>query len=252
MQDYKKINQWIKHEKLKLHVKYIIIIAITIISIIIVIAGYCNNKFVEQVSFAGTVASIILSVIAIIMTIIGESKSDNVKDSLINLAKELELVVSDVKSATNKLENAAINKDDIDKMQSSIIENVSNLWRANTNTQNELNVDNLNYLELFRRYVEKMVKVSQDYDKYLFAMFYYIILRVKNTEGTVDIDKFSNILASVNLKNKQLLDVSWHSSFAFSPAINHAKQDEELVNYIENSISKKYPNIKSILDLNYN
>lgn len=55
----------LKHEKLKLHYKYLIVIAIIILFAGIVLATSNQNEFVSQVSFGSTISSIILSVIAI-------------------------------------------------------------------------------------------------------------------------------------------------------------------------------------------
>lgn len=96
-------QEYIKHEKLKLHIKYILGISISIIAIVIIASCYWNSKFVDEVSFAGTISSIILSVIAIIMTIVGEQKSDNTKNKLENVSDNLIEIKDDISKEVEKL-----------------------------------------------------------------------------------------------------------------------------------------------------
>lgn len=93
----------IKYEKLKLHIKYISGISIAICALVITISTFYTKEFVEQVSFAGTISSIILSVIAIIMTIAGETKADNAKDRLINTTFTLQTVANGMKENADKV-----------------------------------------------------------------------------------------------------------------------------------------------------
>lgn len=251
MGENKDLSEKIKNEKNWLHVKYISGISIAVSAATIVAACYTNTKFVDQVSFASSISSIILSVIAIIMTIIGESKSDNTKDTLLNLSRELEIIVDNVKLSTDKLEKAAINKDDIDEMQHTIIENVTDLWRANNSIQNVTNTDKVDYLSVFKKFAERFTEVNKGYEAYLFGVFYYMITVLTYAEDKTKINNYASVLNLAGLNDKGFLDIIWYNLSAFSPAINAFNQDSDLVDYITNTISEKYPEIKKIIDLNY-
>lgn len=61
---------------------YISIIGVLVIIILLTQVLYNNTEFGEQLNFAGTISSIILSVLAIMMTINGENKQELTKGSL--------------------------------------------------------------------------------------------------------------------------------------------------------------------------
>lgn len=93
--------------KIKLHSMYLAVIAIMICVWLFSVITYENNEFVGQVSFAGTITSIILSVLAIIMSITGEGKTEHVKEQLESTAAQInesQKVVSEInKSIENNL-----------------------------------------------------------------------------------------------------------------------------------------------------
>lgn len=79
----------IKCVKTKLHSTYLLIIASIICIWLFSLLTYDHKGFVEQMSFASTITSIILSVLAIIMSITGEGKTEHIKDQLEAAAKEI-------------------------------------------------------------------------------------------------------------------------------------------------------------------
>lgn len=58
---------------------------------------YDQNDFVSQLEFASTVASIILSVIAIIMSITGEGKTEGIRNQMTETTLELKTTVTTVR-----------------------------------------------------------------------------------------------------------------------------------------------------------
>lgn len=84
----KECDNKIKIMKTKLHCTYLLIIA-TLICVWVFASTHVNAEFVNQVSFASTITSIILSVLAIIMSITGEGKTEHLKDQLEASAKEI-------------------------------------------------------------------------------------------------------------------------------------------------------------------
>lgn len=86
----------------KLHSRYIACIATGIVIWLIATGTSSNDKFPELISFASTITSIILSVIAIIMSITGESKTDAMRNQMERTAKKLEDTVNIVESANKE------------------------------------------------------------------------------------------------------------------------------------------------------
>ncbi|MDF2487305.1 MAG: hypothetical protein K0R46_3473 [Herbinix sp.] len=80
----------LKYEKRKLHHKYTIGILIVIIILLIVQTTFSFPGFVSKMNFTSTITSIILSVIAIIISINGEAKSESVQNNLISSSSKLE------------------------------------------------------------------------------------------------------------------------------------------------------------------
>lgn len=81
-----------KIDKIKLHAKYISCISVGIVVWLVATGTAKNDEFAGWMSFASTITSIILSVIAIILSITGESKTDAIKNDLSDTARKLDNV----------------------------------------------------------------------------------------------------------------------------------------------------------------
>lgn len=95
----------LKCMRTKLHSRYIACIATGIVIWLIATGTSSNAKFPELISFASTITSIILSVIAIIMSITGESKTDAMRNQMERTTKKLEDTVNIVESANKENAN---------------------------------------------------------------------------------------------------------------------------------------------------
>ena len=89
--EYKILRQM---DRNKLHTRYISCIAGGIVIWLIATGTYSNPNFPDWVSFASTITSIILSVLAIIMSITGESKTDAIKSDLSETARKLDEITA--------------------------------------------------------------------------------------------------------------------------------------------------------------
>lgn len=71
--------------------------------IIVLVTSKCgdNDKLLNYISFGSTLSSIILSVLAIIMTLLAESKSDAVKTRLENLTTIIERASNNISQQAN-------------------------------------------------------------------------------------------------------------------------------------------------------
>ena len=91
----------IKHEKRKLHMNYIIAISAIISLGSVVLALYNQDAFVAQVSFAATITSIVLSVIAIWMSISGERSTDDIKVKIAESTERLSGTTKEIETFNN-------------------------------------------------------------------------------------------------------------------------------------------------------
>lgn len=107
-------NILLKNNCIKLHHRYITAISIGIV-IWIVATGKANNQeFMNWISFASTVVSIILSVIAIILSITGERKTDYIRNEMQETAKQLNNLTNSLTEENKKyIENLEKNIEEL-------------------------------------------------------------------------------------------------------------------------------------------
>lgn len=94
-----------KHNNLKLHFIYVVVICFIICIGTIIIAAYNQEAFVSQVSFAGTITSIILSVIAIWMSISGERTTNDIRIKITESTERLSDTTKNVEILNKNYEN---------------------------------------------------------------------------------------------------------------------------------------------------
>lgn len=89
-EDFDKYKILRQDEKIRLHAKYIACISLGVVIWLITTGTANNEEFTGWVSFASTITSIVLSVIAIILSITGETKTDVMRSQMENTADKLE------------------------------------------------------------------------------------------------------------------------------------------------------------------
>ncbi|BCJ98095.1 hypothetical protein [Anaerocolumna chitinilytica] len=173
-------------EKSRLHIRYIVIIAIIITLGSLVLAGYDNQSFVGQFSFASTITSIVLSVVAIWMSISGERTTNEIKTKIID--------------ATDRLDNAVINVQDINKtFDKSFKEKVESIQNIHTEFSNVV-------LEL--ESVKSEVVSTKEYVQEAFD-FNKITLSKQNTSEQYTDDEYIRLVKNIQLlaNSQPALDV---------------------------------------------
>lgn len=95
-----------KHEKNKLHMKYIIAISAIISLGSIVLSLYSQDAFVAQISFAATITSIVLSVIAIWMSISGERTTSDIRVKIAESTERLSGTTKEIEAFNNNYKEA--------------------------------------------------------------------------------------------------------------------------------------------------
>lgn len=126
--------------ELWLRISIVVIIGLVLV-IIWLFTGKASKDFAEHFSFASTVASIILSVLAIFMSVSGEAKTQVIRDRIEQEADDIEKVASrlgeDIQKLSGRIEVIVHNTDNI---KASISENpgpvqVTSATNAVTSTQ---------------------------------------------------------------------------------------------------------------------
>lgn len=147
--DIKDYNQYkIKLEiiRTKLHSRYQSCIALGIVIWLIATGTANNEEFSDWVSFASTIASIILSVVAIIMSISGESQMNTIRDRMEEAVQEMDQVLKSIEKEnatslenTKELRDAIIRLDaKIAGMPDEVIEKMQNKFNISTNDNQEV------------------------------------------------------------------------------------------------------------------
>lgn len=144
MMEKKENADTIQNEKNKLHIKYLIAIA-SAISLGSIVLSLCNkDTFVAQVSFASTITSIVLSVIAIWMSISGERTTNDIKIRILESTDRLAKTTENVEILNNK--NESIMNTQLDELNSvkekleAIIHSVDTVGEQVTVMQKMVNV----------------------------------------------------------------------------------------------------------------
>lgn len=138
--------------RLKLHIKYIIVIALAIIVLLLACILFHDANFGAQLSLASTISSIILSVLAIIMSILGESKSEILRnqmekssDKIINatdkvneqfnvLIETVKITLEDVKNTENNVKDVLSKTEQISQKMEKIESVMIATKKENLNT----------------------------------------------------------------------------------------------------------------------
>ena len=146
--NYDEYELKLKCMRTKLHCRYIACIATGIVIWLITTGTSSNEKFPELISFASTITSIILSVIAIIMSITGESKTDVMRNQMEETAKKLDVVTNelrkdmdtangDIRNLISQLDKQIkILQDKVDKVPEQVNQ-YKNTNRTYSNTKNK-------------------------------------------------------------------------------------------------------------------
>lgn len=99
--DFEKFELELKIYKTKIHAKYISCIAMGIV-VWIIATGQANTpEFSQWISFASTITSIILSVVAIFMSISGENKNILMQNKLEITAKRIDDMIQELENAND-------------------------------------------------------------------------------------------------------------------------------------------------------
>ena len=136
--------------------KYIMVLLFFIVVFICTSVLGNNSKVMEYISFAGTVSSLILSVLAIIMTMLSESKNEGTKASIDSILSETQKSVDKINEFTNN----------IDKISKELHEYRNDIQRIN-NIINEISKKTealKSNFDLLKEFIDKNYNTSKNSD----------------------------------------------------------------------------------------
>lgn len=245
----------IKFEKLTLHYKYLIVIVSILLSGMIILTTYNQTEFVAQVSFASTITSIILSVVAIWLSISGERTTNDIKSKISDSAERLSLTTKEIEILNNnhkktmdtqlsELKNVQEQLTHITQSINNVEKQVSYMYDNNAASLNfsDGKMDTTQRVRLFQNIF--LWATSNDYNKeYIFCKMTEIIINKHKNHIPFYFDEITNLLTyNININN------CWHSINTYWGIINallaaSVFDDVDALNSILELINKKlYPN----------
>lgn len=188
----------LQNEKLKLHFTYIIVICFIICIGTIIIAAYNQEAFVSQISFAGTITSIILSVIAIWLSISGERTTNDIRIKIAESTERLSDTTKNVESLNQNYEKTMDTQlNELKKVQeqltkvifsiNSVGEQVSHLQEKSSIISNTIDKQILNTTQritIFNTVYTTWFINKDPYLEWLFCMIIYIFITRYNKNRT--------------------------------------------------------------------
>ena len=217
----------LQNEKLKLHFTYIIVICFIICIGTIIIAAYNQEAFVSQISFAGTITSIILSVIAIWLSISGERTTNDIRIKIAESTERLSDTTKNVESLNQNYEKTMDTQlNELKKVQeqltkvifsiNSVGEQVSHLQEKSSIISNTIDKQILNTTQritIFNTVYTTWFINKDPYLEWLFCMIIYIFITRYNKNRTAC--NLNNILYDLSQSNVDInlwmksIDIYW-------------------------------------------
>ncbi len=244
----------LKYELLKLHYKYLIAIAAILFFGSIVLATFNQNNFVSQVSFAGTITSIILSVIAIWMSISNERTTNDLRmkiaestERLSGTTKEIEILnnnhketmdkqLDELKSVQEQLTQVIHSINNVEKQVSYIYENKS----ANFHTIDNNTMKTDQKFNLFNNVF--LWATNNDYiEQYIFYRITQIIIDKKKVNSPFSLDEIMHSLTQSGINvNCYLGAIHVYWGIINTLLAASVFDDDEITKHISEGISNKF------------
>lgn len=254
----------VKHDNLKLHFIYVVVICFIICIGTIIIAAYNQEAFVSQVSFAGTITSIVLSVIAIWMSISGERTTNDIRIKITESTERLSDTTKNVETLNknyektmdtqlNELKNVQEQLTKVIFSINSVGEQVSHLQEKNSIISNTIDKQILNTTQriaLFNNIYTTWISNSDPYWDWLFCMIIHIfIIRYNQNRVACNLNSIIYDLSHFNVNINyciRAIDTCW--GILNTLLTVSVFDDETAVNQILNIVNSKInPTVPPIL-----
>lgn len=245
----------LQHEKSKLHFTYIIVICFIICIITIIIAAHDQDAFVSQVSFAGTITSIILSVLAIWMSISGERSTNDIRMKISESTERLSYTTHNVETLNQKYEKTMDTQlDELKNVQeqlskiilsiNNVREQVSHLQEKNSIIPSTIDKQILNTAQrtaIFNTVYTTWFLNKDPYLEWMFCMTIYIfITRYNKNRMACNLDGIIYNLSQYNIDINfwiRTIDIYWGVLNTLLAA--SVFDDDVAVNQIFNQVNSK-------------
>lgn len=245
----------LKEENHKLHTRYIITISIIICIGSIIMAIYNNEAFVSQVSFAGTISSIILSVLAIWMSISGERTTNDIRIKIAESTERLSGTTKEVKSLNKKYENTMNEQltelKNVQEQLTKIIHSVDNVGEQvsiitqqkvynTSNISTDINIMNTEQRTTLFYNIYRWTSNGNYYQDFLFCkMVYFVISGLRNSK-IYTLNEVINYLIQSNINiNFYMRDIEINWGVINTLSAASVFNDETAVNTILETINTK-------------
>jgi len=237
------IKKWFEDDKIILHMFYFIVILIIFCIELFTVRGYSNEGLDAQLSFAGTLSGIILSVLAIMLTLFSEFKSDNTKDTLERVSRQIQKVTEDtlinvteqLKQATRRIDESTEKLEDASALKEEV-KNIGNIMKQFSSTNKSANGQEgdlmSSYSSVFKDYVDAR---PEELRKEIYILVYSFISDPKSKYNT---NYYKDILNFVLGKISQSIFVSIGIIMVFSQYI---ESNNDFLEYIKDRSENEYP-----------
>lgn len=236
-----------KYEKLKIHMGYWIFILSMLSITFFTLRAHSSKSLSSEIAFGATLSGIILSVIAIIMTIIGETKSENTKDTLVNISTDLEEIVESIKCATGKLEDVMIFKDNIKDIQEDLrrISKGFDIEKSSISDEEKEDILKIDYISVYNLFLLELDAKSK---KYITSVCYFLIcgLNSKHKKSVINLRK---IMQEYDSDFDSMHYATYlASAIVFAPIMKIKCEKNQFNEYIEENMKNDYESLKILID----
>lgn len=205
----------LKYEKNKLHVRYLLIIAGIILCLGIVIAVGNDTGFSAQISMASTISSIILSVVAIFMSIVSENRNSSAQNYMLEASTKLSLSVSQIEDIASALNEKMKN---VEKYTSNLSEKMDSISFGGENGHSSKQKEKFSDEEIIKIY-KKIIPNSSRRELLSEIIEYPLVVLINNASlRTVMASEVFSYMKEVQqcTEKDATLDLCWGMALVFS------------------------------------
>lgn len=227
-------NEKINIVKRRMVGTFLMVISVIILTISFIMLTVGDDNIAKEVSYSSTVSSIILSVIAIFMSISGENKTDLIRGQLYDIVSRLEDTTTKVENVNNtrsyEINEYISSLGEIKNNLLPLIETMGEVKNSTFETQKTLNslvfsendtyttrsdMSNEFILQMYRKYTQryKDQKLPFELSMFLLTTIYSI-----DNDSQVFLDEFQKYVAEVlNVElNEVIIGVVWGQTRSFA------------------------------------
>ncbi|RII32126.1 hypothetical protein D2A34_24720 [Clostridium chromiireducens] len=224
----------IKHIELKLHFTYCGIIASIIGICLFTVRNYSNSDMAVQFSFGATLVGIVLSVIAIFMSIVGEKEMSSTKDKLVSASDDLVKIKNELNKSIESISQIISIKDELIQGNKTIMDKLDNSFELLNKNENNIENNDINYIEVYKDTFDNLIadiKTNSLGILYFYKEYYDVKKEFMRSSHMVKI-----IVNEFHMSNEEIVGglLIGMSSIFFPQVINNNK----FRNYIVEEISK--------------